>query len=66
MAHERPGLIEKYAQENNIELTIMELWKPFVMPNAGDFNALIILGGPMGVYESGEIFPSKKIDSKRL
>src|SRR5579872_6686983 len=54
--HEHPGLITEYCKNNNIELSIIELWKPYSIPKAEDFDALIIMGGPMGVYED---YPSK-------
>ena len=57
--HEHPGFIAQYARDKNIELNITELWKPYVMPKADEHNALIILGGPMGVYEGADKYPSK-------
>lgn len=54
--HEHPGLIAKYVKDKGIELNIVELWKPYVMPDLNDADAFIIMGGSMGVYED---FPSK-------
>ncbi|MFA9288673.1 MAG: type 1 glutamine amidotransferase [Weeksellaceae bacterium] len=57
--HEPPGLIGDYAKNNTITLDILELWKPYSMPQITDYDALVIMGGPMGVYEGPETFPSK-------
>jgi len=57
--HEHPGLISKYAQKRGIELNIVELWKPHTLPDPANFDGLIIMGGPMGVYEDKDAFPSK-------
>ncbi len=55
--HESPGYIADYAKEKGITLTVLELWKPYTMPDMREFDALIVLGGPMGVYDD---FPSKE------
>ncbi|KKW11628.1 MAG: glutamine amidotransferase class-i [Parcubacteria group bacterium GW2011_GWA2_49_9] len=55
--HESPGYIADYAKEKGITLTVLELWKPYTMPEAASYDALIVLGGPMGVYDD---FPSKE------
>jgi len=49
--HEQPGYIAEYAREKNITLDVIELWKPYTIPDARDYSGIIILGGPMGVYE---------------
>ncbi|MDR3642964.1 MAG: type 1 glutamine amidotransferase [Candidatus Doudnabacteria bacterium] len=54
--HEHPGLISAWAEQRGVGLTIVGMWKPYRRPKAGDFDAVIILGGPMAVYEE---FPSK-------
>ncbi len=55
--HESPGYIADYAKEKGITLTVLELWKPYTMPDVREFDALIVLGGPMGVYDD---YPSKE------
>ena len=50
--HEQPGYIAEYAREKNITLDVIELWKPYMIPNTEDYSGIIILGGPMGVYEN--------------
>ena len=54
--HEHPGLITKFAAEKGIGLVIIELWKSYTLPKPEEFDGLIIMGGPMGVYED---YPSK-------
>lgn len=54
--HEHPGYITTYAQNKDIALEIVELWKPYTIPEVESYDGMIILGGPMGVYEE---FPSK-------
>ncbi len=56
VAHEHPGLIGDYARRNNIALDVIKLWEPYKIPEAKDYDALLIMGGPMGVYEK---YPSK-------
>jgi GMP synthase-like glutamine amidotransferase len=54
--HEGPGYISEYAQNNDMTLEVVELWESYSMPDVKNYDALIILGGPQGVYEE---FPSK-------
>ena len=54
--HESPGYRGLREREGN-NLTVLELWKPYTMPDMREFDALIVLGGPMGVYDD---FPSKE------
>jgi GMP synthase (glutamine-hydrolysing) len=54
---ENPAYIADYAKEKNIALDVIELWdENYAIPSAEGYDAVIILGGPMGVYEE---FPSK-------
>lgn len=63
--HEHPGLISKFAHEKGyIQLDIVELWKPYAIPDPKDYQALIVMGGPMGVYEDKDLFPSKDAEIK--
>ncbi len=57
--HEHPGLITKYASSKGIGLDVVELWKPYRIPSVSGYDALIIMGGPVGVYDSKELYPSK-------
>jgi len=57
--HEHPGYITDYARDKNIQLDVVELWHPYVIPVVSDYAGVIIMGGPMGVYEE---FSSKKYE----
>ena len=61
--NEHPGLFTKIADLEGIELEVVKFWEPYKIPQILGYNALIILGGPMGVYED-DIFPSKKDEVK--
>lgn len=58
--HEHPGLISDFAKKNNITLDRIEFWKDYEIPSLSKYNALIIMGGPMGVYENKFLYPSKE------
>lgn len=58
--HEHPGFITTFASKHNIMLDILELWKPYKIPTISSYDALIIMGGPMGVYDNAKVFPSKE------
>ena len=56
-SHEGPGTIENYLKENNIAYTTVDLSKKgYKISDLSDYNALIVMGGPMNVYETDE-FP---------
>ncbi len=56
-SHEGPGTIEDYLKENKIAYAIVDLAKKGnKIPDLSDYNALIVMGGPMNVYEINE-FP---------
>ncbi|MBI5457025.1 type 1 glutamine amidotransferase [Candidatus Kaiserbacteria bacterium] len=57
--HEPPGMLTDAAKGRGVDFTIVELWKPYVMAAADEFDALVIMGSPMGVYEGKEQYPSK-------
>ena len=54
--HEHPGYIADYANEKGITIDLIKLWQPYSIPASEDYSGIIIMGGPMGVYED---FPSK-------
>ncbi len=53
---EHSSRIAEYANERGFDLDVIKLWEPYMLPPIASYDALIILGGPMGVYEE---FPSK-------
>lgn len=57
--NESPGLISDWASKRGVKLEVVEFWEKFKIPSVGDYSGLIILGGPMGVYEE---FPSKEAE----
>ncbi len=64
--HEHPGLIADFADANNIRLDTVHLWKPYKIPSHSNYDALIIMGGPMGVYENEKQYPSKNDEVKAI
>lgn len=55
--YDNPGFIKKWADEKGVTLDVVELWEPYKIPNVLEYEGLIIMGGPMGVYEN---YPSEK------
>jgi GMP synthase (glutamine-hydrolysing) len=64
--HEPLGLIVDFATRKGIKLEIVELWKQYKIPSVLNYDALIIMGGPMGVYEGTDAYPSKKDELKAI
>lgn len=54
---ENPGYITEYAKERGIELHLLALWGEYDMPELSKYDALVVLGGSMGVYEK---YPGKE------
>jgi len=48
---EKPGYIENWAKEKGHTLILTNLFEPFHLPAIEDIDWLVIMGGPMGVYE---------------
>jgi GMP synthase-like glutamine amidotransferase len=48
---EGPGTIEDFLREGNISFRIVELYSGEVPPSLEGFDTLVIMGGPMSVYE---------------
>lgn len=53
------GSIEKWAIKNNHYLTATKFFQDFALPKFSSFDWLIVMGGPMGVYNEQE-FPRLK------
>lgn len=45
------GYIQTWITENNHTLTATKVWEKEVFPSMDEFDVLIIMGGPMGVYD---------------
>lgn len=65
--HEHPGLLKKFADQKHIGFDIIEFWKQYKIPNIEQYDALLIMGGPMGVYEDKDwIHKDHEINEKEL
>ena len=51
VSYESPGFIENWIREKNFTLTYTRFYEGVWLPGLSEFDWLIILGGPMGVYE---------------
>lgn len=60
---EGPGTIEDFLTKEEIPFSIIELDSGQTPPSLEKFNTLIVLGGPMGVYEL-ERYPHLVIESR--
>lgn len=49
--YEGPGCIEKWAKDHQHELSFSRFFEPVTLPASHMFDWLIIMGGPMSVYE---------------
>jgi len=58
---EKPGYIENWANEKGHTLILTKFYEPFQLPELEDIDWLIIMGGPMGVYEEDK-FPWLKAE----
>src|SRR5713101_3422793 len=54
--YEGHGYIGGYLRDNEISFEVVRLWERYEVPDVSQYAALVIMGGPMGVYED---FPSK-------
>ena len=48
---EGPGLLGMFLKERNIPFEIVDLYAGNALPGCADYGAVVILGGPMNVYE---------------
>ncbi|HUZ58569.1 MAG TPA: type 1 glutamine amidotransferase [Hanamia sp.] len=48
---EGPGSIEEWCKKNGHSLSSTKFYKEFTLPNISDIDWLIIMGGPMDVYD---------------
>ena len=60
---EGPGTIEVFLKEEHIPFRIAELGSGVAPPPLERFNSLVVMGGPMGVYEL-ERYPHLVIESR--
>ncbi|HKI87565.1 MAG TPA: type 1 glutamine amidotransferase [Draconibacterium sp.] len=51
--HERPGYIEEWAIQRNYNLSVTKLFnEEHTFPELKDFDLLVIMGGPMSVFDT--------------
>jgi GMP synthase-like glutamine amidotransferase len=48
---EQPGYIDLWAENNDFELVKIKCWENPTYPDVNTVDRLLIMGGPMGVYE---------------
>lgn len=64
--HEHLGRLAICAEEQGIPVTVVEFWRPYRIPEITGFGGLIMLGGPMSVYDGSDAFPSRTDELKAL
>jgi len=62
---EGPGTIEEFLRKEDIPFTIVELGGGGPPPPLGEFDTLVIMGGPMGVYEMDK-YPHLMVESRLI
>ena len=60
---EGPGTIEDFLKKEDIYFKVAELSSGELSPPVEDFDTVIIMGGPMGVYEMDQ-YPHLRIESR--
>ncbi|MHB1687248.1 MAG: type 1 glutamine amidotransferase [Ignavibacteriaceae bacterium] len=53
-SYESPGYIEDWIKEKNYTLTFTRFYESGTLPGLNEFDWLIIMGGPMGVYDDNK------------
>jgi GMP synthase (glutamine-hydrolysing) len=48
---ETPGYIEKWIKVKNHSVTFTKFYEPYTLPKPEEIDWLIVMGGPMGVYD---------------
>lgn len=51
VSFESPGIILKWAQENKFNIRQVKLYEDHTLPQLDEFDWLVIMGGPMGVFD---------------
>lgn len=51
---ETPAYCLDWAKENHVAVSATHLYRGDALPTIDSFDALIVMGGPMGVYDEGE------------
>ncbi|MEW6570716.1 MAG: type 1 glutamine amidotransferase [Nitrospirota bacterium] len=62
---EGPGLIEEFLRREDIDFSIVELGSGEIAPSLDEYGAIVVLGGPMGVYEMDD-YPHLLAESRLI
>jgi GMP synthase-like glutamine amidotransferase len=62
---EGPGTIEDFLRKEDISFSIIELFSGEIPPPLDDFDTLVVMGGPMGVYEMDK-YPHLRTGSRLI
>lgn len=54
VAFETPGYINDWAEWNDFDTSFTRLFENEVLPALDDFDLLVVMGGPMGVYNNDQ------------
>jgi GMP synthase-like glutamine amidotransferase len=65
IANEGPGTIEDFLKEKGISYHILNMFEPGEMPDISGFSHLVVMGGPMAVYEMDK-FPFLHIEAAAI
>lgn len=52
VAYENPGYLLQWASDNQHHISFTKIFEAAAFPSPDDFDWLIVMGGPMGVYEA--------------
>jgi len=69
VAFEGPGAIQDWARERGHTITTSEQWSGAPLPKPGDFDFLVIMGGPMSANDDAQypwLAPEKKLFREAL
>jgi GMP synthase (glutamine-hydrolysing) len=53
---EHPGLLAEVLEDNSVALTTVNLYEGESIPSVGDYDGVVVMGGPQSVYEEAQ-FP---------
>jgi GMP synthase-like glutamine amidotransferase len=65
VTYEGPGCIENWIHKHNHQLSYTKFYESFSIPGTETFDGLIVMGGPMSVYEE-ELFPWLKAEKQLI
>jgi GMP synthase-like glutamine amidotransferase len=59
------SLIEDWIKDRRYQLSATSFYEDYNIPNVNDYDALIIMGGPMSVHDEG-IYPWIKVEKEHI